>query len=254
MSNLRRHLELLQVLSRTQIKIRYKKAALGYVWSLAHPLAFAMVFYFVFQVVMKAERPDMAAFLVAGLFPWQWISNSLVQGTMIFISNGSLVKKVAFPRHMLPLSMVVQDGWHFVLSLPVIAAVLLLSGHTPEWAWLPGIPLLIVLQAALIYGLVLIVGSVNMFLRDIEHLMQISMMLLFYGSPLIYELKQVPPEYTQYIALNPFTHLIGAWRGVLLDGVLPWNDILSTAIAATIALVVGTVVYRSLSNRFAELI
>lgn len=254
MRDLPRNLELLRVLSRTQIKIRYKKATLGYVWSLAHPLAFAMVFYFVFQVVMKADRADMAAFLVAGLFPWQWISNSLVQGTMIFIANGSLVKKVAFPRHMLPLSMVIQDGWHFALSLPVLTLVLLMSGHSPEWAWLPGIPLMIVLQTVLLYGLALIVGSINMFLRDIEHLVQISMMLLFYGTPLVYEMKQVPPDYAAYMALNPFTALISAWRGILLDGVLPWDDVLATAIAAVIAVVLGTLTFRSLSNRFAELI
>lgn len=254
MPDLGRHLELLQVLSQTQLKVRYKNATLGYVWSLANPLAFAGVFYFVFQVVMKAGRPDMAAFLVSGLFPWQWVSNSITQGTNIFISNGQLVKKVAFPRHMLPLSMVVQDGWHFALAVPILGIIVAVSGHLPTWAWLPGLPLLMLLQAALLYGVALIVGSINMFLRDIEHLVHILMLMLFYGTPIVYEMSQVPPEYQPLLDLNPFTPLIACWRGLLLDGVLAWDDIARTAVSTTVVLVVGGLIYRKLSPRFAELV
>ena len=117
-----RQLDLIYVLARTQLKARYKNAALGYLWSLAHPLAFAAVFYFVFQVIMPSSRMNMAAFLMTGLFPWQWVGNSVNQGTMVFIDNGALIRKVAFPRYFLPLSMVLQDGWHFLLSLPVPVA------------------------------------------------------------------------------------------------------------------------------------
>jgi len=254
MADILHRLELLQVLARTQLKIRYKNAALGYLWSLAHPLAFAGVFYFVFQVVMKSNRPDMAAFLVTGLFPWQWVSNSTVQGTSIFISNASLVKKVAFPRYMLPLSMVLQDGWHFLLALPVQLLIVLASGHAPSLAWIPGLPLLLLLQGGVLFGIALIVGSINMFLRDIEHLVHILMMMLFYGTPIVYDLAQVPGTYRPILQLNPFTPLISCWRSLLLEGRLDWSEIGVLALAAAVLIAVGGAIYNKLSPRFAELV
>lgn len=249
-----RNLDLIQVLARTQLKARYKKATLGYLWSLAHPLAFATVFYFVFQVVMPSGRPDMAAFLIAGLFPWQWISNSVNQGTMVFVDNGALIRKVAFPRWYLPLSMVLQDGWHFLLSLPVVVAILMVSGIAPTPELLVGVPLMMAMQAAILLGLVLVLGSLNMFLRDIQHLVEILMMIGFYATPIIYDARQVPAQWRWVPALNPFTSVVGGWRTLLVDGRIPWADIGTGTVTACFCLVAGSLVYRALAKRFAELL
>lgn len=249
-----KNLDLILVLAHTQLKARYKKAALGYVWSLAHPLAFSAVFYFVFEIVLPSGRPDMAAFLIAGMFPWQWISNSVVQGTMVFVGNGALIRKVAFPRWYLPLSMVLQDGWHFLLSLPVAAMILLVSGIAPDPVLLLGIPLMLALQAAILLGLVLALGSLNMFLRDIQHLVEILMMIGFYATPIIYEVERVPPQWSWIPALNPFTALISGWRTLLMEGRMPWAELESGAIMAGVCLAAGALIYRALSKRFAELL
>lgn len=249
-----RNLDLVLVLAHTQLKARYKKAAFGYLWSLAHPLAFCAIFYFVFQIVMPSGRADMAAFLIAGLFPWQWISNSVNQGTMIFVGNGPLIRKVAFPRWYLPLSMVLQDGWHFLLSLPVAAAILAISGIEPGPGLLLGVPLMMALQAAVLMGLVLVLGSLNMFLRDIQHLVEILMMIGFYATPIIYDAGQVPPQWSWIPALNPFTNLIGGWRALLLEGRMPWPEMGSAAVMAGVCLLAGGLIYRGLSRRFAELL
>jgi lipopolysaccharide transport system permease protein len=251
---LNRNLDLIYVLARTQLKARYKKAALGYLWSLAHPLAFAMVLYFVFQVVMPSQRDKMAVFLLSGLFPWQWISNSVVQGTMVFISNGALIRKVAFPRYFLPLSMVLQDGWHFLSSLPVLLLILYLSDVPLRPQLLVGIPLMMMVQASILLGIALLLGSLNMFLRDIEHLVEICMMMGFYATPIIYDTAQVPGAYGWLIALNPFTSIIGGWRSLLLDGVIPWSQMESGAVMGCLCLGIGSLVYRALSKRFAELL
>ncbi|HLN24386.1 MAG TPA: ABC transporter permease [Patescibacteria group bacterium] len=254
MASFSNRLDLLYVLALTQLKTRYKKAVLGYVWSLANPLVFAAIFYFVFGIVMKSGRPDMPAFLLTGLFPWQWISNSLSGSTMVFIGNAALVKKVAFPRYFLPLSLIAQDAWHFIMALPVLASILAVSGFLPHWGWLWALPLCLVIQAVLLFGLAMLLASLNMFLRDIEHLVQVMLMVGFYATPVIYPLEQVPEPYADFIRLNPFTSVIGLWREVIYTGT-PKLATLAIAIPmALTCLAVGAIVYRGLSRRFAELI
>ena len=112
--------DLVFVLTKKDIKSRYKTSVLGYLWSIINPLAFAAIFYVIFQVVMRFDMQNYALFLVTGLFTWQWINNSANAGAMIFIQNASLIKKIIFPRSILPLSIVLQDAFHFLMSVPVI--------------------------------------------------------------------------------------------------------------------------------------
>ncbi len=218
----RHYVDLLAVLTAKEIKVRYKRTALGYAWSLLNPIIHAITFWIAFKAILNVRIEGYFVFLLAGLFPWQWLSSSLLVAPMAFIRNETLIKKVAFPRHLIVLALVVTEGLHFLLCLPVFFAIEFLSGHRGfHAAWLWGIPILTVIQGLVIYGCALAVASFNVFLRDIERLLALAMTVLFYLTPVIYRPEMVPPSLRPWIALNPFVPIIVAWRDLLLDG--RWN-------------------------------
>jgi len=252
--NTRQFLDLILVLTQKDLKVRYKNSVLGYLWSVANPLAFALVFYFAFKVIMRVDMEDYALFLIVGLFPWQWFSNSINISSTVFLSNASIIKKVSFPRNIIPLSIVLQDMIHYILSLPVIGLFLLLYQKPAQAAWLWGIPLLLAGQFMLIYGLALAVSSINLFFRDLERIVGILMMIVFYCTPILYPLDMIPARFQHWVGLNPFATAILGWRTLLLDGRLDPVAAGLTLAYGLAALGLGTWIYSRLAWKFAEVL
>lgn len=123
--------DLVVILTQKEIKARYKNSALGYVWSVANPLLFAVIYYIVFGQIMKVPIENYSLFLMAALLPWHWLANSVIAAPNVFLANATLIKKVRFPRNVLVVSYVLNEGIHFVLSIPVIAGFLLVNHMTP---------------------------------------------------------------------------------------------------------------------------
>ena len=143
--------DLLIELIRKEIKIRYKNSYLGYVWSIANPLLLAMVFYFVFQVITRMGMENYALFLVTGLFIWQWLANTMQMGTMLFVGNAPLIKKVNFPRNFLAIALVLSEGFNFFFSLFVVAGFLFYYSITPSFSLLIGIPVMFLFVNIAVY-------------------------------------------------------------------------------------------------------
>jgi lipopolysaccharide transport system permease protein len=254
MRRLQNYRDLLIVLTQKELKVRYKNNILGYLWSIANPLAFAFVFFIAFKVVMKIQMEDYALFLISGLFPWQWFANSVTESPTVFLGNASIIKKVNFPRGIIPLTIVLQDMIHFILSVPVIVLFLIIYHKAPSISWAYGIPLLLLIQLLLTYGVSLIISSINLFFRDIKHLTVILVTLLFYLTPIIYPETMVPERYKQLINLNPMAPLMISWRGLFLRGGLDPPYLLSSFIYSILIFMCGYIIYRRLSWRFAEVL
>jgi lipopolysaccharide transport system permease protein len=252
--NLRYFFDLVLVLTAKEIKVRYKSSVLGYIWSIAMPLCFAFVYYVSFKVVMRIKMDNYALFLICGLFPWQWFANSINAAPMILLGNSSIIKKVRFPRATVCMAMVLNDGVHFILSIPVILLFLALSGQSPSLSWLYALPVLFAVQFAFTYGLVLLVASINLFFRDLERLVSVLVTLLFYFTPIIYSEDMIPEKYQPYIALNPLAPLIIAWRDLFLHGTLDTMHLLHSLPWALSIFGLGVWVFRRLSPRFAEVL
>jgi len=237
--NWRYYLDLITVLTKKEIKVRYKNSVLGYFWSIANPLLYALIFYFVFKVIMRFQIKDYSLFLISGLFPWQWVNNSIMGSAGSFVGNVSLIKKVRFPRLFLPLSQVLNDAFHFLVSIPVIILFLLFYDKYPSITWLYGIPLLIIPTFLVIYGLSLAVSSVNLFFRDLQYLMALLLTILFYLTPIFYTM---------------FTPLITNWRSLFMQNAINWNDYLLSLIYGLLVFAVGYLIYNKLKDRFAEML
>lgn len=251
-----RHLfELLYLLVRKDLKVRYKSSLLGYLWALANPFLFALVYWIAFKFVMRVQMENYSLFLITGLFPWIWLSGSVTQGTRVFQVNTSLVKKVNLNRAVLPLSVVVEGMVHFLLALPVIIAFLVVTGVTfAQWSWLWQIPLLVGVQLLFTYPLALVFSVANVFVHDIEYLVGVGFALLFFATPMVYPITMVPPEFRPYFELNPLHALINGWRSVLLDGVLHVPHLLYCLAWGIAIAIIALTVYRRYGHRLGELL
>lgn len=249
------YIDLLVVLTQKEMKVRYKSSYLGYAWSILQPISFALVFFVAFKIVMRIQMDNYTLFLLTGLFPWQNLSNSLLTAPMVFVGNSSIIKKVFFPRNLLVTAAIMSDMIHFLLALPVLVAFMLLSGQTPDiLAWLYGVPLLIILQFLIQYGIGIAIASVNLFFRDMERLTTIAMTMLFYCTPIIYPISMVPEKYRYLIALNPLAPIMVSWRELLLNGTLDLGMAGISLAYGLMFLTLGTLLFRRLSWKFAEVL
>jgi lipopolysaccharide transport system permease protein len=247
-------IDLLRVLVGKELQVRYKGSLLGYLWSVLHPLAFAGVFFVVFQHVVRIEVEHYAMVLITALFPWQWLQNSVTASPMWFVENASLIKKVRFPRWTLVLAGALTDLTHFLFALPVIFAFLLLEGFPARLGWLLLLPLLVATQLLVAFGISLAVASANLFLRDLERLTGVLVLLWFYATPVLYPIDRVPEAWRPLVAANPAGALVICWRSLFLEGTVP-PESLAVAAAWGVALVaLGSSVYRSVQWRFAEVV
>ncbi len=252
--SLRQYLDLVLTLTHKEVKVRYKNNVLGYLWSVANPLASALVFYFALQVIMRSNVENYVVFLTIGLFAWQWFANFMMGACGVFLANGSLIKKSVFPRFVLPIALDLQDCFHYVMSIPVTLGFLYGYGIPIGWNIVIGMIVIIPAQFFLLLGLGTAIGSCNLFFRDMERILAIALNMMFYLSPVIYPIDRVPEPYRKFMHLNPMTPLIEAWRSVFMKDTVPWRDIGIAYVYAAIAMVIGIIVYRRLANRFAEVI
>jgi lipopolysaccharide transport system permease protein len=246
--------DLVIALTQKELKVKYKRSFLGYFWSVANPLALALVFFIAFKIVMKIQIDNYTLFLISGLFPWQWFSNSVNSSVMVFVGNASLIKKVNFRREVLVIATVLNDMLHFILSIPVIVIFIFLYGMKPSLLWLVGIPLMLIIQFIITFGFSIAISAINLFFRDIERIVFIFTTLMFYLTPIIYSEDMVPDKYKSLILLNPLSLLMMSWRKLFMNGILSFKDLALTFIYSLIIAVVGYIIFRKLRWRFAEVL
>lgn len=246
--------DLLIELTRKEIKIRYKNSYFGYLWSLAHPLFMAIIFYFVFKQIMRIDMPNYSLFLVTGLFVWQFLSNSITMGTMLFIGNAGLIKKVNFHRHFLAVSMILSEGFNFIFSIPIIIGFMFYHDIYPSIIWIIGFPILFFITSLFVYGCALILGSINIFFRDMERIISLFLMAAFYATPIMYPVKMIPQEHQFILEWNPFSSFVIMWRDMFLEGILNYESIFIAIIYSVVFSSIGVLVYNKLKFKFAELI
>jgi ABC-2 type transport system permease protein len=262
--------ELLRNLVRLQLKVKYKNSVLGFVWSLLNPMLYLVVFTFVFTVVTKASVPDFPVFLLSGLLAWNLFSTSLGEGTNAIVHNASLVKRVWFPREILPLAGIGAALVHFLLQLIVLLGAMLVFQRAPALTELPVLILALAVLLLLATGLGLILGAVNVYLRDTGHLLELVLLAWFWLSSIVFPFQQLRTNFgekgwnSDLLLLNPMTSVITAFQRVIYnptrkDNVLPdvgidWylRNLAVTGAFAIALLFVGLHVFGRLEDDFAE--
>ncbi|MEM9777320.1 MAG: ABC transporter permease [Chloroflexota bacterium] len=269
LSDMRRFRFLLQNLIVRDTKIRYRNSILGLLWSLLTPLFMMVVFYVIFTVAMgNGNIRQYAVFFLVGLIPWNFFNNGLRLGTTSFINNSVLIKKVYFPRELLPLSAITSELVNFGIAFVVLVVFLYATGLplTIHALWV--IPILIT-QFILILGLSLLFGAINVFYRDVMMILDVALLALFFLCPIIYPLDQYPPAYTLLGItfdpavvmrwINPMASIIDGYRTVLWGtmgsaGPAPmfFPYFLRTFVTAVLIFIVGYIFFLRTESQFGE--
>jgi ABC-type polysaccharide/polyol phosphate export permease len=219
-------LDLIIHLVQRSFLLRYKGSVLGALWSLLLPLAQLIVLVFLFRKVVPLNIDAYPAFVFTALLPWNWFGVAVSSAGGLFLGNRDLVRRPNFTPWILTIVNTLSHLLTYLLFLPVLFVFLLLWGRevTP---WLLLLPLLILMQGVLIAGLGLIIGTLNVFYRDVEHIVSVAVMLLFYLTPVFYRSDMVGEKYRLLYILNPMAVLIESYRAILYHAAAPeWNSLL----------------------------
>jgi lipopolysaccharide transport system permease protein len=233
---------------------------LGLAWSLAHPVVLMLVYLFVFSVMLKiqpANTDHYWLFLLAGLPVWVFFATSVQSASRSLLENANLIRKVRFPRQLVPLSMVATQLVGFAVMLAIVLALSLVyvpGARDTAWLALP----LAALVVCLVAGFSLAVASLNAIYRDVEHLVAALLLPWFFLTPVLYSLEAIPavedhPRLVDVIHYgNPLTPAVEAVRDPLYYGVLPAaGDVLYLAVAAVVSLALGALVFIRVDDRVA---
>lgn len=232
---------------------RYRGSVLGFLWSFLNPLCLMLVYLLVFRYYIRfTEVENYTIFLFCGLLPWIWISSGLLEGSTSVVSSGHLITKSMFPAQVLPAVAVLTSMVNYLLSLPLLFIIMLFSGVMIPFSAL-FLPLLCVLQALLLFGFALILAALNVYYRDVQHVVGNFLTFAFFLCPILYPREVVPEAFHFTLDLNPFALLTESYQQVLLEGVPPTAWALGYIMLwVVIGLVSGAYVFRHYRERFAE--
>lgn len=246
---------LLRMLVVRDLKTRYRNSALGVMWSFLQPLGMMVVMTFAFSVINRgpANMPHFNVFILSGLLAWNFFSAAVVGGSGSINANSALVKKVFFPRAVLPTSAVISGLINFLLALPVWLIVTVISGH-PLHPTLLLLPVVIAIQVVFSVGIALLLSTLNVFYRDTQFIIELGMLALFFVTPIWYDIGQVSPAIGLWVRrLNPMASLVNIYQDLMYWGrVTDFDFVLRTALTAIAFLVIGYLVFRRFSPRFGE--
>ncbi len=240
-------------LVRKDLKGRYKGSVLGFLWTFINPLLQLAVYTFVFQVILKNPMENYYMHLFVALVPWIFFSSALTTGSKAILGQANMVKKIYFPREVMPISYATSSFVNMLLSFIVIFAVLIISPMKIRLLPLIMLPIVMLIQYLLVTGVTLITSSLTIYMRDLEHIMSVLSMAWMYVSPIVYPISYIPEKYHNVYMLNPMAPVTLAYRDILYYGRLPGYKIMLAAfLESVVILIVGLLIFGKLKKRFAE--
>ncbi len=245
--------EMIFSLVRRDLKGRYKGSALGFLWTFINPLLQLGVYTLVFSVIMRNGIEDYYLFLFVALIPWIFFSTSLAGGSSCIWAQKDMVKKIYFPREILPISFVTSQFVNMLLSLIVVLIVLIVSGKGLNPIALLYLPVIMLVEYLMALSVAMLSSAITVYLRDVEYILGIITMAWQFLSPVMYSVEQVPEKMLPLFNLNPMTPVIVAYRDILYYGEAPKLETLIHAVVfGVVVLIIGIVVFGKLKRHFVE--
>ena len=245
-----RYRELIWALALKELKIRYKRSVLGFLWALLNPALLMLVLTLVFSTIMRFAIPHYAIFLLSVLLPWTFFSQCLSYAVDSIVANGDLIKKVAVPKLVFPMAALVSNIINLLLSLIPLALLVPLLRHPFYWTWIY-LPVPLLALAIFTLGMTFFFAAANVYYRDVSHILQIVLSAWFYLTPIIYPITAIPQRFQWVLKLNPIIYVINGFRLAVYYGQLPKaNSILASFVCAFISLMIGFWLFRKHQNNF----
>lgn len=248
-----RPIEVLRALVTKELKVKYKRSVLGFAWSLVTPLALTAIYLFVFVHVYQVPRKDFVLFLLVGLLPWNYFNLSILSATTSLVDNGPLIRKVYFPRFLLPSSNVFANLINFLAGMAVLLVILIIAGR-PVWISVHWLIAAIVIETILCLGLAMFLSIANVHFRDIGQLISILILVLFFATPIVYDLGDIDRQVFRTILLaNPLTGIMQTYRSALYAPSTPNLSYLGLAVIESLFVFgIGWLVFGRFSREVAK--
>jgi lipopolysaccharide transport system permease protein len=253
LSGLRRYQHLLRNLVVKDLKLKYRGSIVGFLWSLANPVLMGAVYTVAFGTIFRIRSEGFVFYLMLGLLAWTFFSSSASMSTGAIVDNGGLVKSVWFPRAILPTATVLFNLSQYLLSVMVILPVMLLYHRIAPEPPMVLFPVFVALQALFTIGVALILATSAAFLRDVRHLVEIALMILFWLTPIVYELSTLDSPLRTALFLTPLSPFVSAYQAIFYYRQWPDAAIWAATVGyAGVALAVGLWLIVRYEDSFAE--
>lgn len=244
--------ELLKTNIKKEIRGKYKGSWLGVIWTFLNPLLMLAVYAFVFPYILRVDVDNYTIFMIVALIPWNFFTTAVQNGTGCVVANGHILKKVYFPREIIPISITTSQLVNFLITCIIMAVFIIFSGvgfsiHVLMF------PILVLIQYILTLGITFILSAITVFVRDVSHFVSVVLMLGFYATPIVYLGNMLPEKFQIFLKLNPMAQLVEAYRSILYYHQMPDMTMLVIwAIASIVILVVGYMIFKKLEKSFVE--
>lgn len=244
----------------TELRVRFLRSKLGALWIVIHPLMQVLIFALILSEVLSAKLPGIdnkyayALYLMAGTLCWALFSETVSKCLTLFIDSGNLMKKMAFPRICLPL---IAAGTVLVNNMLLLLAILLVFavlGHMPglHILWLPAL-MLVTLMLAMGVGLLL--GTMNVFMRDVGQVVPVVLQALFWLTPIVYNISILPQGLQHWFKYNPLYPVVTSYQNIMVFGKSPlWADLGVLAVVSLVILLLALIVFRRASSEMVDVL
>ena len=244
--------EMLKTSIKKDIGGKYKNSFLGVLWSFVNPLLQIIVYAIIFPLIMKSDIEYYVVFMVCGLIPWNYFSTVINRTSFTMIENGNIIKKVYFPREILPISVVTSETVTFLIS-SILILLFTLGYGLGLTINIVFYPLILLVQYVLLIGISLIVSSVTVYFRDLQHFIGVLLQLFFYATPIVYAVDTIPKNFRWILKYNPMTYIIEGYRDIFWGQTAPDISTLLIVLAIGIVLcILGYLIFNKLQKKFAE--
>ena len=250
--NLYEYRELLKTNVKKDIRGKYKGSFLGVLWSFLNPLLMVVVYAIVFPYIMKVKTDNYLQYLICGVIPWNFFTTVMGLGMGSIKNNAGIIKKVYFPREILPISAALSGLVNFFISCIIVILFCLFGGLGISWHIIL-VPIIAIMQFLITAGLVLGLSAINVYIQDTEYIVQFFINMLFYAAPILYPAEVFPKAVRWILDINPFTHVVNAYRDLFMYHNIPnLGSCLYILIVALICFYIGLRIFRKLEKGFAE--
>ena len=242
--------ELLKTNVKKEIRGKYKGSFLGVLWSFINPLLTTIIYSIIFSILLRSTQEHYVTFVIIGVLPWTWFTTTL-SGTNSILMNGGIIKKVYFPREVIPISVVTSGLVNFLISCLIILMFVFGSGIGIS-ANIIYLPIILIVQYILQLGILLITSSIDVYVRDFEYIINFFVQMLFYATPILYA-SSMFGKWEWLLKLNPLTTIIGSYRDIFYYKAAPNFQALGLVLLFSVfLLLVGILIFKKLEKGFAE--
>ena len=245
--------ELLKNLVIKDLKLKYRGSVFGFLWSMVNPLLMIIVYTVAFTYILHAPSEGFVFKLILGVLAWTFFANAAAMSTGAIIDNAGLLKSVFFPRAILPIASVLFNFAQYALTMAVFLPVMILWYHVPFSAPMMLFPVFLALQVLFTIGIALMLATGTAFFRDVRHLLEVALSVMFWTTPIVYELRQVPERLRLLILMSPMSPFVVAYQRLFYYRQWPEPTLwLMAGIYAAGAFIIGATLVLAFQDRFAE--